>query len=230
MATFADTCRQMRARSLSVFGDSITAGTAASVEHLRWANRLAAAIGAGLRNKAISGTVMQASPDAGGLPRADNGVSRFPDALLGPDCSDAIAILYGYNDARYTGAPATFGLYGFVRDYRTVIGGLLSAGYAPRTLCLGSPPAIPDAGFAVGSAGFTGQTRDVFETFVAAVGELARAYGTFYAPVYEHMRQRGEDALTAPDHTHPNDEGHAVIAAAFGDATLPVLALGAGQK
>lgn len=221
MATFADACRVRRVRSLSVFGDSITAGTAASAPHLRWANRLAAAIGAELRSKAISGTVMQASADASGRPRDGNGVSRYRSDLLGSDRSDAIAILYGYNDARYTAAPGTFGLSGFVRDTSVVIEGLLSAEYGPQVLCLGSPPAIPDAGFTVGSAGFTGQTRDVFETFVAAVRHLAAEYGTFYAPVYERMRRRGEDALTAPDGTHPNDEGHAVIAAAFAEATPP---------
>lgn len=208
-------------RSLVAFGDSITVGMAASAPERRWADRLAALIGAPiLRNQGRSGTVMQSSRLADGLPRLGNGVSRYREALLGENRSDAVAILYGYNDARYTAAPATFGPGGFVRDYRLVIEGMLAGGYVSDALCLGSPPCIPEAGFEVGSIGFTGQTRRGFEDFVAAVASLAREYGAFYAPVYERMRDCGEDRLASPDVTHPNDEGHRIIADAFTAATV----------
>jgi lysophospholipase L1-like esterase len=219
MPDFAGQCRARGVRSLAVFGDSITVGHAATAPGHRWADRLAAEVGAtDLRNCGMSGTVMQASPLADGQPRPGSGVSRYRDVLLGENRCDAVAILYGYNDARYTAAPGTFGLAGFVRDYRLVIEGLLSGGYSPEGLCLGSPSAIPEAGLHMGSPGFAGQTRRGFETFVEAVAGLAGEYRTFYAPVYERMRAYGEERLASPDVTHPNDEGHRVIAIAFATA------------
>ena len=143
MSDFSETCRARSVRSLVVFGDSITLGMAASAPERRWADLLAALIGAPiLRNQGRSGTVMQSSPLADGLPRLGNGISRYREALLGENRSDAVAILYGYNDARYTAAPATFGPGGFVRDYRLVIEGMLAGGYVSDALCLGSPPCI----------------------------------------------------------------------------------------
>jgi lysophospholipase L1-like esterase len=139
--TFAEHCRARGARSLATFGDSITAGSAASLPERRWSNLLAAAIGAAiLRNKGISGTVMQQSPMADGLPRPDNGRGRFERDLLGEARADVLAILYGFNDARYIDAPASFHAEHFVRDYREVLAGLFAAGFRPADICIGSPP------------------------------------------------------------------------------------------
>lgn len=205
--------------SLATFGDSITAG-ASVAEPLRWTNRLAARLNLTLVNKGISGTVLQASPDASGQPRPDNGIGRYRQDLLGEDRSDVIAILYGFNDARYVGAPDIFNRDGFVRDYSKLLQGLIAAGYAPQDICIGSPPHIPDAGFTVGSDGFAGQTREQFESYVETVRAMARSFGVFYAPVHELMQAEGADALVLPDLVHPNAEGHAVIAAAFAAATI----------
>jgi lysophospholipase L1-like esterase len=211
-----------RATSLAVFGDSITAGSAASAPAHRWANRLATRLGvARLSNKGISATILQSSPDASGASRPDNGLGRCDRDLLGPDRADLVAILYGFNDARYTAAPATLNRAGFARDYRALLDRLLAAGYTADALCLGSPPYIPDAGFAVDAAnGFAGQSRAEFQAYVATVRDLARHTGAHYAAVNEHMTTAGGDALLSPDHVHPNDRGHAVIADAFAAATL----------
>ena len=217
MTGFAEHLQARGARSLATFGDSITEGMSATSPERRWANRLAERLGATLDNQGIAGTVLQQSPTADGQPKPNSGRARYARDLLGPQRCDALAILYGFNDARYIGAPATFNRDNFVRDFREVLAGLLAGGYAPDAICLGSPPHISDAGFAVGTPGFAGQTRGRFQSFVAAVRALAREAGTFYAPVNERMG--ADDELVCEDHVHPNDRGHAAIAAIFAGAT-----------
>lgn len=220
MSSFALQCRQRRVASLATFGDSITAGLAATTPERRWSNLLAAQLGAPtLYNRGIGGTVVQSSPMADGQPRPGNGHSRYRRDLLGAERGDVLAILYGFNDARYVGAPETFNHAGFVRDFRAMLSGLREAGYAAASICLGSPPHLPDAGFAVGSPGFAGQSRELFQAYVPAIRALAREFGTYYAPVNERMGAEGGDALIAPDHVHPNDRGHAKIAEIFAAAT-----------
>jgi len=213
---FGDWFRNTGRRSLVVFGDSITVGEGASVPERSWANLLAAALNADLRNAAISGTTLQSSLLADGRPRPDNGFSRYREALL-REPADAVAILYGYNDARYTAAPETFNVGAFTRELRTMIEELLGR-YPREGVCLGSPPFIPTIGFTRGSPGFTGQSRAGFEEYVSAVKSVAIEAGCVYAPVYERMSRHPDGALASPDITHPNDLGHSVIAGAFFEA------------
>jgi lysophospholipase L1-like esterase len=219
VTNFADHWRG-RAKSLATFGDSITAGSAASAPERRWANLLATELGANLRNKGISGTVMQRSIMHTGEPRPGNGRDRYEADLLGDDRAEIIAILYGFNDARYVLSSSTFGHDNFVRDYRDLLAGLFNADYAPEAICLGSPPHIPDIGFTVGTEGFAGQSRVEFQRYVRTIEMIARDTGTYYAPVNELMGAGGGDALVSPDHVHPNDAGHAKIAEAFAGAIL----------
>jgi lysophospholipase L1-like esterase len=217
VTTFVERWRG-RARTLAAFGDSITQALHISPPELRWANRLAAMLGATLRNHGLSGTVMQSSPAAGGVAREGNGHSRYRE-LLDPR-ADVVAILYGTNDARYRAAPTTFNHAGFVRDYRDVLRGLVAGGYPPDAIVIGSPPHLPDAGFAVGAEdGFAGQSRAEFERYTETIARLAREAGTFYAPVNERMTAEGGDDLILPDHVHPNAAGHDKIAAIFAAAT-----------
>jgi lysophospholipase L1-like esterase len=208
-----------KASSLATFGDSITEGLTIPEMPARWANRLASRLGVRLYNRGISGTVMQSSPAAGGAPRDHNGHDRFDRDLLGAERGDLIAILYGTNDARYVGAPLSFGADGFVRDYRAVLAGLIGAGYLPEAIVIGSPSHLPDAGFAVGTDGFAGQNRATYQSFVPLVQALAIEFGCFYAPVNERMAAQGGDALILPDNVHPNAAGHGRIAEIFAGAT-----------
>lgn len=218
MTTFLEHWRG-RAGALATFGDSITEGLTIPEMPARWANRLAAQLGARLYNRGISGTVLQSSYAAGGVPRDNNGHGRYRRDLLGPERGDIVAILYGTNDARYVAAPQTFGADGFVRDYRAVLAGLLDAGYQPEAIAIGSPTHLPDAGFAVGSEGFAGQARAIYQSFTDLVQSLAREFGCFYAPVNERMAAEGGNTLILPDHVHPNAAGHARIAGIFAEAT-----------
>ena len=217
METFADTARRDHVRTLAVFGDSITEGAGASSAEHSWAAQLALELGARLINRGIGGTVMQSTPIHDG--RGGSGVSRFRQDLLGEDRADCIAILYGYNDARYTADPANFNVSAFDRDYRAVLEGLLDAGFGRDQLCLGSPPYPPDAARDRVGPGFTGQSRHGFERYVDAVRRLATDYGLFYAEVYESMARETDGALASNDLVHPNDDGHRLIAAAFASAS-----------
>jgi lysophospholipase L1-like esterase len=213
---FAESLRNRNAQSLTVFGDSITVGLNASAPERSWPTLLAGSVGITvLRNKAISGTVLQQSVLADGKPRPGHGRGRYEADVLGADRSDAIAILYGYNDARYIAAPTTVNPDSFRRDYAAMLEGLLTAGYSAAMIAIGSPPYIATQGFAVGSEGFTGQTRGGFERYVETVRDLVTHFSVFYAPVYEMMAEFGDGALASSDITHPNDAGHQVIAKAF---------------
>ena len=214
--TFVEALRKAGVQSLAVFGDSITVGLNASAPEKAWPMRLAEAANiAVVHNRAISGTILQGGIMADGLPRPANGIGRYREALLGPDRADGLAILYGYNDARYIGAPASLNAEAFRRDYARMLEGLLVGGIEPGLIAIGSPPFPTDRGLTIGSEGFTGQTRAGFELYVEAVRVLAIEFGLHYAPVYEAMSFYPQGALSSDDVTHPNDEGHRVIAAAF---------------
>lgn len=204
------------------FGDSITFGVDASSAANRWLNIAATALGASsILNQAISGTVLQNSPDSGGSPRVDNGRNRFAAALLGANIRDGVFLAYGFNDARYIGAPGTFNVIQYATDYREVLNGLLEGGaYNPAKIWIVSPYYITDDGLNTGSAGFAGQTRFEFEAFVAASESVARSFGTKFINMYQYMQANGGASLISADNIHPGDAGMAVIAAGVQTATV----------
>jgi lysophospholipase L1-like esterase len=217
---FGQHLKSLGISGIRVFGDSITAGFNASQPHFAWPALFAAEVeGFPIRNHAMPGSVLQGSRLADGKPRAGNGLGRFQAALLDGPHRDAILILYGYNDARYTAAPETMNVRNFARDFARILEELVDAGHCDR-LAIGSPPYIPEAGFSAGSAGFTGQTRAGFEDHVEAVRALAQRFGVFYAPSYELMKAKGDGALASQDLIHPNDAGHHSIFEAFRDAEV----------
>ncbi|SEI11779.1 Lysophospholipase L1 [Rhizobium tibeticum] len=212
---FGEHLKSLGISGTRVFGDSITAGFNASQPHLAWPALFAAKVnGFPIRNHAIPGTILQGSRLADGKLRPDNGIGRFENALLNAPHRDAILILYGYNDARYTAAPDTMNVRNFTRDYAKMLEKLIEAGHAER-LAIGSPPYIPDAGLSVGSTGFTSQTRMGFEGYVEVVRELSQRFSLFYAPVYESMKTHGDGDLASADLVHPSDAGHRAIFDAF---------------
>jgi lysophospholipase L1-like esterase len=206
--------------SIVGFGDSIAMGSAASIAANRWLNRVAAALGAGTPlNKAISGTVLQNSNDAGGSPRPDNGRDRYAADLLGANKREGVFVAYGFNDARYMAAPATLNLANYQNDLCEVLGGLAAGGYPRDRIVMVAPYWISDTGLTTGSSGFSGQNRAGFEAHVAAAQAVARGYGTWWADAYGWMRDHGAATLISGDHIHPNDAGHAAIAEAVLTAT-----------
>lgn len=200
--------------SVVAFGDSITFGQNATTDANRWTNIVAASLGATLLNQGIAGTVLQNSNDAGGGAKVNNGRDRYVSALTGANKKAMAIIAYGFNDARYIGAPGTFNRAAFEADYREVIDGLIAGGYGRGDIVLVSPHYITDTGLLTGSTGFLGQTREEFEAHVAVVRKLATEYGVYYADSYSAMRDGGGASLIDTDFIHPKNNGHVVIAAA----------------
>lgn len=199
--------------SLVGFGDSITLGYGIATDADKWLNRVSAEINSGtLVNSGISGTVLQNSPDSTGSPRSSNGRDRFISALTGASKREMAIIAYGFNDARYTGAPATFNLAAYENDLNEVIAGLRIAGYPADRLVIVAPYYITNTGLTTGSTGFTGQTRAGFEAFVAAAQRVAEAHGCWYFDAYAWMRDNGGASLISGDDIHPNVTGHDTIA------------------
>lgn len=206
--------------SIVTFGDSITQGVGASVAANRWTNLLATELGATLTNQGITGTTLQNSFDSGGAPRTDNGRDRFIGATLGLAKKAAVFVAYGFNDARYIGAPATFNVTQYKADFREVLNGLIINGYSKTDIYVGTPYYITDTGLVTGGAGFTGQTRGGFETFVTAAIEVATDYGVKLCDLYSWLRDNGYGPTTSGDNLHPNDTGHALIKQCWMEQTV----------
>jgi len=197
---------------VAAFGDSITYGVNASTPAKNWASLVTQDLGATLSNQGIAGTVLQNSNGSGGTPLANNGRDRFVSALLGANRKARVIIAYGFNDARYTGAPATFNVANYQNDYLETVSGLICGGVAADAIEIVAPYYITDAGLTSGSTGFTGQTRSGFEAFVTAALAVAMEMGTKYVPAYTWLRDNGYAATIDPaDNIHPLDAGHALI-------------------
>ncbi|WP_343639024.1 GDSL-type esterase/lipase family protein [Roseateles sp.] len=206
-----------------VTGDSIAWGSAAvpDTPELSWVNRAAAHLGVPILNSAVSGTVLQNSPGSGGTALSQNGLDNVVTRMLGANKREGGIVAYGFNDMRYTGAPATFNVTTFIDCYRKYLNILIEGGYIPSKLLLVSPYYITDSGLASGSAGFQGQSRANVLQFVAAVAQLAAEYGTYYVDMYQFMLANGAATLISADNIHPNaTPGHATIENGIHTATV----------
>lgn len=204
--------------SVAGFGDSMTAGAAASTDAQRFINIVAANFGASLLNAGISGTSLQNSLDKTGNPMANNGRDRTGD-VLGANKKAALVIAYGVNDERYTAAPTTFNMAAFINDYREVLNICILGGYPAASLCLASPFWVSDAYMLNNPTNpdYSGQTRAGADAYAAAVKDLATEFGCFYGGVYEASFNQTTWVFT--DGLHPNDLGHAGYASAILAAT-----------
>jgi lysophospholipase L1-like esterase len=204
--------------SLAALGDSFTFGVGASTTGQQYITIASLALtGAAPLNKAVSGSVLQNSPDAGGSARPNNVRDIFmssTNGILGANKRDAAVIASGFNDGRYTGNAGQFNVTAYEADYREVLNGLIEAGdYQASKLILLSPFYITDNGLTLGSAGFTGQTREGFEAFRTAVMNVARDYGTAFYDAYTASKDAvlGGQSLVGPDGYHFNDAGHTFL-------------------
>ena len=193
------------------FGDSIAAGSGATAAQYNWMNRLSTSINSAVLNKGSGGTVLQNSNDSSGFPRAGNGRDRYSTDVLGTNKRDMLVMMYGFNDMRYTDAPATMNAVNFENDMREVIDGLLSGGYDADHIVMCSLPYIDDTRYLIGSAGFTGSNAYIHKSYNDACRRIAIDYDLFFADLYNYMLDNGGTALLNPADVHPNDDGHAAI-------------------
>lgn len=204
--------------SVNFFGDSFTNRVGASDNAHAYPALAAASLSATEINNGISGTLLQNALDETNAAKANNGRNRWYNALVTPGGA-LVVIAYGYNDARYTASPATLNAANYQATLDRLVVDLLLQGRAPSQILIASPWYITDTGLATGGAGFTGQSRVGFETYVAAAAAVAAKYGVYYYDAYAYMRDHGGAALIGPDDIHPNDAGHAAIAAGLLTAT-----------
>ncbi|MCF1452309.1 GDSL-type esterase/lipase family protein [Agrobacterium vitis] len=197
--------------SIVFIGDSITAGYNVT-STTRWSYLFSQAVGATELNQGINGTVLQNSADSSGSARTDNMRDRYVSNMTGSNKKDTAGIFGGFNDQRYTAAPTTFNVVNYQNDLDEIVSGLMTAGYSPAKIILGSPYYITDVGLQTGSTGFTGQTRSGVLAHVAAMAAVAAKYGTYYVDLYAYMLANGADSLIGADNIHPTTAGHAVIA------------------
>jgi lysophospholipase L1-like esterase len=209
------------------FGDSTMYGIAATAPANQSLNLYSAAIGLTPLQKAVSGTILQNGIDGSGAVRANNGTNRYVVDTMGSNIRSKIISNYGLNDLRYTAAPNTINLANFKAQYTTMVAAWKAAG---MDVTLASPVWIPDAGYTTGSAGFTGSSRTIHEQYCEAIYQIAREQGVKYAATYEYMRDNGGASLVDADNIHPNNAGHAAMAASWQAATVPVNATWGGAS
>lgn len=208
-----------KAVNMVAFGDSITAGTGASDAAHRWANIVAASLGATLTNSGISATILQNtvqnSVDTIGAAADNNGRDTYTARITGYS-PKYVYILYGLNDLRLNDVAITQAL--FEADLTEIVTALITAGITASDIVLGSPPYTDPAQDGANSP-FDGGTTSKHQLYTASVQNIAAIKGTKYADIYGAMVAGGGNDLLAVDGIHPNDTGHALIASTFLAAT-----------
>lgn len=196
------------------FGDSITAGGRASDTAHAWPSLVASSLSKTPVIAAIGGTVLQNTVQNSiltiGAAAVNNGRDTYVSRLLAYSPSP-ICILYGLNDLRLNDVTFTADL--FENDLSEIIDGLVANGFLASNIVIGSPPYM-DTYDSYG-APWDGGSSVKHAVYVAKCAAVATAKSTKYADVYQAMADNGGAALLDGDQVHPNDAGHAVIAAAF---------------
>jgi lysophospholipase L1-like esterase len=192
------------------FGDSITAGWLATHTALSWPFVLGNTLGYKTIAQGIAGTLLQNTNSL-----ANNGRDTYTARVLA-HAPDYVCILYGLCDILRDTDAYTVELYS--NDLGEVVDGLVAAGVPAANIIIGSPPYVPtDVYGTVGAPWNNGSVED-HAAFVAAAATVAAAKSTGYIDVYDYMADHGGDDLieaTDPQGIHPNNDGHAAIAAAF---------------
>ena len=205
--------------TMVAFGDSITAGLNASDAAHRWANIVATTTGYTLVNAGAASTTLQNTVQntVAVLGAAASGNGR--DTYVARVCANypgRVYILYGLNDLRLDDAAYTANL--FETDLGEVIDGLTTAyELEAADIYIGSPPYVQD--YTIGAPEWDGGSIAKHQAYTAKCAAVAAAKGCKYADVYQAMIDGGGASLLSIDGVHPNDAGHAIIAAAFLAAT-----------
>lgn len=218
MLSFAEAARDLliavrvnrAAPYVYTFGDSITAGTAATAITNRWAYRFAVALGGRCVNVGQGGsTVFHASPTVPGAVRALDRYTGLNDERAG-----VVGIIYGTNDCGSDGTTngdATT-IAGVQSGLTTILSALKSYGKQP---VLGSLPWRSSANATKLSA------------YAAASAAAAKAQLVPFVDLYRLFNDLGDTAFLTTnyfaDGLHPNNAGHALIAQAMVRASRGIL-------
>lgn len=200
-------------KTITFFGNSITAGTGASIAAKRWTSLVTTNLGAVEDNRGISGTVLQKGTPinpTGGSPNMIDNVTTIP---IKDTTKCLLVISYGVNDMGWTTGdytPANFKLaYDSVLKYaintkkwnrQNIL--ILGTGYVDQT------------GYNLYGALSGNVTPTVARhlSYNAAIKETAEKWGVLYTEFYTPMSNNGDSSLLGTDGLHPNDNGHAFMA------------------
>lgn len=189
------------------FGDSVTFGMSASSPERCWASLTVQMLeqwkggSMELLNKGVSASILcretpayEFAANPCGLERLERDViSQKPDLLL---------IAYGLNDSRGGTSPLVFR-----RDYQRMIDEIRKE-INPAIVCLNLYYMHRE--FYKDCEHWDKSDYQLTEEYNLMIRQLAEQNGLWYADVY--ATQQGVDWLVCPDHCHPNDLGHQLIA------------------
>jgi lysophospholipase L1-like esterase len=198
------------------FGDSITGGEGASDNAHKWttivtnARGYTSAIVEGIDGTPLQNTNQNTVDTIGGAVD-DNGRDTYTSRVCAHLAKYAV-ILYGLNDLRLD--DAAFSSANFQTDLGELVDGLTASGIPADNIVIGSPPYVPEASYALYDPWDAG-SRVKHAAYSAACAAVAATKHTRYADVYGYMTNQGGDSLIGVDGIHPNDSGHAAIAAAL---------------
>lgn len=173
------------------FGDSITFQNT-------WLDLLGTSLGLPTVNQGVSGSLLTNNNPGNAQLSMRNRVGIY---VISRYYLDKITILGGTNDILdFVTASA------YAADLREIIQILLSYGYNPRNICVGSTP--------YQTSGANASTLDLYRTQIVSI---CSEYNVRYADILQAMRDNGGDALMA-DGLHPNASGGVVIKDTFAAA------------
>lgn len=195
------------------FGDSITAGVGASENKKTWVEIVSASKSWRMINAGVSGSVLQNTTQNTvatiGAAVDGNGRDAYSTRVL-THAPSHVLVLYGLNDLRLNDAAFTSANY--QNDLSEIIDGIIAGGVLAGNIVIGSPPLMTNYSAAAPyNAGSSSKQLD----YAAACSAVATAKGTKYVDIYQWMLSHGGISLLSDDDIHPNDAGHAEIAAGF---------------
>lgn len=201
-----DDLRSEPVRRIVALGESTTWGYSVSAKECCWVNQVVALLqefqGAPIEliNQGIGSNVL--TPECPNYPYSarPSALERLDDDVIALE-PDMVLLSYGLNDARGGTTPEVFR-----RAYQTLIDRIRAAG-DPTIVILNSYYMHEEM---YRWDRWTHSDYDVTEVFNLVIEQLAEANGLILADIY--AAEVGVDWVVDPDHCHPNDLGHRLIA------------------
>lgn len=209
------TTSQYAGKTMIMIGTSITFGTGASDGAHKFSTLVNTWLGSTESNFGISSSVLEKRTPLnplGGTNLLDRLSADMP--TYNSSTHGVMVIEMGMNDYGYTGANYTTANY--ITDYNTAIDFAVAQGWPLTRILLLSPGYVTDTSFTFysGLSGLAAPTRARMLSFVAATATVATSRGTLYIDMYNAMLNGGAgNLLGTTDGVHPNNSGHAFMAA-----------------
>lgn len=189
------------------FGDSVTFGMSATSPDRCWSSLVRAMLEQWkggpieLLNKGVGSSILCKDTPAYEFAANPCGLERLERDVIG-EKPDLLVIAYGLNDSRGGTSPTVFR-----RDYQKMIDEIRKESN-PAIVCVNLYYMHRE--FYRDCEHWDHSDYKITEEFNLILRQLAEENGLWYADVYS--AQRDTDWLVCPDHCHPNDLGHQLIA------------------